>query len=159
MIREYFFLARREGEENAPLEILHASMGSLQLVTPGPTLRGLKRTGAMLGWIVFILLFTIFPLLFGFAFNDPAVTALIVLGVTATGVVLGFLVPRAVARRAVRSPTDQISVSVADAHLRRWFHDVTVRGDGEEFLLKVQGRRRSLADALAMTGHPIAPWA
>ncbi|MEE9164353.1 MAG: hypothetical protein V3U17_06135 [Thermoplasmata archaeon] len=159
MIREYFFLAKREGEEDPrPMQILHASMGSLRLITAGRVLGGLRRTGSMISWIVFILLFTIFPLLFGFALQDPVVTALLILGVTAFGVLLGFLVPRAAARRAARNPTDQMNVTVIDTHLRRWVHDVTVRGEGKEFILKVQGRRRSLADALAMTGHPIAPW-
>ncbi len=159
MIREYYFLAKREGEEEPPpLQILHASMGSLRLITTGRVLGGLRRTGSMISWIVFILLFTVFPLLFGFALQDPVVTALIILGVTAFGVLLGFLLPRAAARRAARNPTDQMSVTVTDTHLRRWVHDVTVRGKGEEFVLKVQGRRRSLAEALAMTGHPIAPW-
>ena len=159
MIREYFFLAKREGEEDPrPLQILHASMGSLRLITAGRVLGGLRRTGSMISWIVFILLFTIFPLLFGFALQDPALTALIVVGVTALGVLLGFLIPRAAARRAARNPTDQVSVSVIDVRLRRWVHDVTVRGKGEEFVLKVQGRRRSVAEALAMTGHPVAPW-
>lgn len=113
----------------------------------------------MISWIVFLLLFTVFPILFGFALQDPVLTGLIILGVTALGVSLGVLVPRVVARRAVRHPTEEMRVSVVDARLRRWFHDVTVRGDGTEFLLKVQGRRRTLADALALTGHPIAPWA
>ncbi len=140
------------------MQILHASMGSLRLITAGRVLGGLRRTGSMISWIVFILLFTIFPLLFGFALQDPVVTALIILGVTAFGVLLGFSVPRAAARRAARNPTDQMSVTVTGTHLRRWVHDVTVRGKGEEFVLKVQGRRRSLAEALAMTGHPIAPW-
>jgi hypothetical protein len=159
VIREYFFLAKREGEEDPrPVQILHANMGSLRLITAGRVLGGLRRTGSMISWIVFILLFTIFPLLFGFALQDPVVTALIILGVTALGVFLGFLIPRAAARRAVRNPTDQMRITVTDARLRRWFHDLTVRGNETEFILKVQGRRRALADALTMTGHPVAPW-
>ncbi|MEE9268620.1 MAG: hypothetical protein V3U70_04370 [Thermoplasmata archaeon] len=159
MIREYFFLAKREGEEDPrPLQILHVSMGSLRLITAGRVLGGLRRAGSMISWIVFILLFTVFPLLFGFALRDPVVTALVILGVTSLGVLLGLFIPRAAARRAARNPTDQMSLSVIEAHLRRWYHMVTVRGNGEEFVLRVQGRRRSLAEALAMTGHPIAPW-
>jgi hypothetical protein len=152
VIREYFFLAKREGEEDPrPLQILHASMGTLRLVTAGRALGSLRRTGSMISWIVFLLLFTVFPILFGFAFQDPVLTGLIILGVTALGVLLGVLIPRIVARRAARNPTNEMRVSVVGVRLRRWFHDVTVQGDGTEFLLKVQGRRRALADALALT--------
>ena len=120
---------------------------------------GLRRTGSMISWVVFILLFTIFPLLFGFALQDPVITTLLIVGVTGFGVLLGLLIPRAAARRATRNPADQMSLTVLDARLRRYFHDLTVRGNEEEFVLKVQARRRTLADALAMTGHPVAPWA
>lgn len=158
MIREFFFQAKRgNGGESPPLQVLHVSMGSVQLITPGRVMRGMRRTASALSWVVYLLLFSIFPVLLALRI-DPLVAALLSVSILVLSPLIGFLVYRGAIRYAARNPEEQVALSVSDARLRRWFHELTVKGNGDEFLLKVQGRRRALLEALAMAGHPVAPW-
>ncbi len=156
MIRDYFFTAKRGSWVGSdPVEILAVSMGTLRLITPTKQARQRRTVVSVTTGMGLSVVFTLIFLLFRDAFGSVYVVILYFLVVALVGIVVGVIGERWLKRFLGGHPQGQVDLTVRDVRLRRLFHDLQVRADGEEFLLKVQGLRRSVMDALSLAGFPL----
>ncbi len=155
MIRDYFFTAKRGSwAESDSVEILAVSMGTLRLITPSRQALRRRTVVSVTTGVGPSVAFALIFLLFRDAFGSVYLVILYFLVVAVVGIVVGVIAERWVLRFLGRHPQGQVDLTVRDVRLRRFFHDLQVGADGEEFLLKVQGLRRSVLDALSLAGFP-----
>ncbi len=156
MIRDYFFTAKRGSWVRFdPVEILAVSMGTLRLITPSRQARRKRLVVSVTTGIGLSVVLALIPLLFRDAFGSVYVVILYYYVVTLVGIVAIVIVERWALRFAGRHPEGQVNLTVLEVHLRRLFHDLQVVAADKEFLLKVQGLRRNVMDALSLAGFPL----
>lgn len=156
MIRERFYLARRDDPEGAEVrEVLRAGMGSLDLITPPRGVMKRRRTLASLlavGALVVALAVSIFM-------GNVSILFLLYPAAFVVTAVINYFVQRWNLRSLVTGPGIQVRrVKVVEAHLGYLSHRLQVLADGEELELSMVGLRRRVAEVLSLGGYSSGPF-
>ena len=130
-------------------------MGTLRLITPTKQARQTRKMVSVAAGIGLSAVFAFIPIVFRFTFRSGYVVILYSLIVAVIGIVAIIIVERWAARFLARHLEGQLDLTVREVHLRRFMHDLQVVAGGKGFLLKVQGFRRNVMDALSLAGFPL----
>ncbi len=156
MIRDHFFTAKRGSwVRSDSVEILSVSMGSLRLITPSQQAHQRRKIVSIAAGMGLSAVFAFIPIVFRFTFRSGYVVILYSLIVAVIGIVTIIIVERWAVRFLTRHLEGQLDLKVREVYLRRFLHDLQVVAGGKEFLLKVQGFRRNVMDALSLAGFPL----
>ncbi len=155
-MRDRFYLTRRADQEGVEVrEILRASMGALDLVTPPSGVMSRRRTlGSLLGAGGLALAIAL-------SFATGNVTVLFVLYpvVFLVTAITSYIVQRWNLRSVISRPGVIVRrVRVLEAKVGTLFHSLRVQADGEELNLGLLGLRGGVTEGLRLSGYSIGPF-